>query len=126
VDGREYQLEMKSGAVRLKADQVGKSIHAKLLSEGWQDGTEYPKNHNYIPQPTKDRYITKASFMHPDASKIEPINCGVGIYLDDGSEYCVQVVDNAFKTEDENVANVLLRLNWPVVNIEYGERPKSE
>lgn len=114
----ETTVHFKEGLVKLPKTIEGALIRDVLVKDGFKDLTWYghevkgPVKIEYQPVPVK------WWFAHPDARRENPINATIGVYLSNGQERSIKVVDNYFETEDVFVAEALSRQGWPIMRTE--------
>lgn len=109
----DIQIEIKSRKAEIKFDAVGEAVRDRLLSEGWQDITEYGyKKPSHVKfDPPKE--IVEWTLRHVHANDDAPLSCNTAI-LAGGKSIEIKVEKNIAVITDKEAAEKLIAEGWTV------------
>lgn len=109
----DIQIETKSRRAEIKFDALGEAVRDKLMSEGWQDVTEYgykkPAHAKFDPP----KEIIEWKLRHVHANDDAPLSCNTAV-ISNGQSLEIKVEKNYAVITDKEAAEKLIAEGWTI------------
>jgi hypothetical protein len=109
----DIQIEVKAKKAEIKFDALGEAVRDKLISEGWQDLTEYafkiPSHAKF--EPAKE--IIEWKLRHVHGNDDAPLSCNTAVLVN-GESVQVTVSKNYAVIKNKDAAEKLIAEGWTV------------